>query len=737
MKSKYIYLMSLMGGLALSSCSDQFLQDKDNYGQIGTVIYKEFDGANGRLSDVYALCLPDENLSPGGNTDINWKAISTGSADDWGGKSTEEYSGFSVLVDPQKELSYDGTGGTRVYDFFNGKAGNVRDNPWGRIRNCNDLITNVLASPLTQEEKDIILGQAYFLRAWCYYNMVKWYGGVPIITDVLEPEEGVFVPRSSTKECIDFICDDLDNAADMLWASTGNGGWQSAKDWGRVTSGTALALKGRVLLLWASPLFNRSDDATRWNEAYIFMQAALPKIESCGHGLAYEGDPGTNASNWAKMFTTTEVNKEAVFVKLNNTNASATTDYSKNSAWENGVRPSNAAGGGGKTPSAMLVDMFPMADGKRPATCTTYDYLTASELEYDSNVPFVNRDPRFYRTFAFPGVRWAFNGDPRNDSNNNPYNGKDYQLWNYVWYTSTDDAGNVESGNAYGADNLLKNAKGMYVRKRSDDLDVNSTPNYIFNTDGFKLSAVPYIEMRFAEVLLNYAEAACGAGHMDVAVAPLQRIRGRVGYTADNNYGLQSDLTSSKATCMSAILYERQIELAYEGKRFDDLRRWMLFDGGAGKVAGAPATWDLTGWGGNTCAWLGFDQLNGQRRENMEFRTKDDFGIGTDKFDGDPLVKAGVTRPSALDYRKDLAPQVEALKTFYQENLVRKQKRGDADDSDNNLLYIDFRPHYYILGLNDASQKSNPGLPQTIGWGDYYKVGSNGTFDPLALTVTE
>lgn len=136
--------MTLLGMLALSSCSDQFLQDKTNYGKIGTVVYDNFTSANARLSDVYLLCLPDENISPSSSTDTNWKAVSTGSADDWGGKSTEEYSGFSVLVDPQTELTFDGTGGTRVYDWFRGKAGAVRDNPWGRIRNCNELMQNVV-----------------------------------------------------------------------------------------------------------------------------------------------------------------------------------------------------------------------------------------------------------------------------------------------------------------------------------------------------------------------------------------------------------------------------------------------------------------------------------------------------------------------------------------------------------------------------------------------------------------
>ena len=143
------------------------------------------------------------------------------------------------------------------------------------------------------------------------------------------------------------------------------------------------------------------------------------------------------------------------------------------------------------------------------------------------------------------------------------------------------DQGNPESGNSYAPDNLLGSKQSIYVRKRSDDLDCNSATAYVYNASGWKSGAGPFysaaqlMEIRYAEVLLNLAEAACGAGQMQEAVGYLQQIRARAGYTAANNYGLQANLSGDQATCMSAILYERQIELAYEGKRFDDMRRWM------------------------------------------------------------------------------------------------------------------------------------------------------------------
>lgn len=286
----------------------------------------------------------------------------------------------------------------------------------------------------------------------------------------------------------------------------------------------------------------------------------------------------------------------------------------------------------------------------------------------------------------------------------------------------------------------MTNAKGFYIRKRSDDLDVNSNARYKFSqANGFKFSGSPYLEIRYAEVLLNYAEAACGAGEMGVAVEQLKKIRARVGYTSANNFGLQTNLSSDQSACFAAILYERQIELAYEGKRFDDLRRWMLFDGGAERAEGAPDTWLPSGWNGNTCTYLGFKQLNGQRRDNLEFRVSsahESKGLGGTSWEingvnPDPLKD--VTRPDALDLRQaDISSQQNKLVEFYNTYLTRKMKKGDAYTTDHTPKYMNFLPRYYFLGFAEGAQKANQTLPQTIGWADYNNGGANGTFDPLA-----
>lgn len=720
----------IAGAMTLASCSDSFLESKKDYGQAGPDLYNDIEGASGRVNDIYYWSLPTPNSR------TIWKHPANGLADDES-KSTEEYSGFGKFVDPQNPLK---TELNNVPDYFQGQT-KIQVSVWGRIRNINDVIEGISGSTLTKEKKDELLGQVYFFRAWCYYLMFKWYGGVPIIKTKQLVSSGSFVPRSTSRETYKFICEDLDKAVELLTPYTTNGGW-SDTNYGRVTAGTAMALKGRVMLLWASPLFNRANDRTRWEEAYNYISSSIDVLNQCGNSLYGENDPGINASTWAGMFTTTARNPEAVFIQINNDlEPGNTPDYQRNNNWEHSVRPSNTWGGGGITPSAMLVDLFPMKDGKRPATTDTYTSLEQSSVAYNAELPFVDRDPRFYRTFAFPGVRWAFDGNPMASDNYNPYQGKDYILWNYVWYENNEQKDDIE-GKAYGADALLNNAKGFYVRKRSNDADVNSACYVYEKANGFKRNAAPYIEIRYAEVLLNLAEAACGAGHPDVAVDMLKKIRQRVGYTGD--CGLQANLSTDQAACMAAILYERQIEFAYEGKRFDDMRRWMLFDGGTGRVDGAPSSWTLTGWGGNTCTWLGVKPMNDQRRENLEFRLKEPYETGDIKYssDGknpDPLLKGGMTMEArdayAMDLRNDLTTEQEKLIPFYQTYLTRKLKKGDARTADKVNLYTKFEPTYYFLGLNLGAMNNNQGIEQTIGWSDTNNGNAPGTFDPLAETA--
>ena len=199
-------VFALLAACGLSSCSDDFLKEKINYDNADPTIYNYYEGCAARVSDCYRYSLPDPNAA------MNWQYPSTGSNDD-AGKSTEEYAGFSPFVDPKGEMNTV-SGIKQQPDYFLGAApDNIQNNPWGQIRNINDAIIGIEGGAITREEKDELLGQLYFLRAWRYFLMVKWYGGVPIITDLPPIEAGSVTPRSSLEECIEFILNDLRTAA--------------------------------------------------------------------------------------------------------------------------------------------------------------------------------------------------------------------------------------------------------------------------------------------------------------------------------------------------------------------------------------------------------------------------------------------------------------------------------------------------------------------------------------------
>ena len=756
-KGLFYILYFIFSVALLTSCSDDFLAEKRPYGSFGeNDVYNDWESVKLRLNYVYQGSLPyyrgynKDGSNQGGNS-----TATNGPSDQWPvglpdflsthGDEFAGYgsNGYGYLSEPNKATAWDNN---NIFKFF---YTGVNESPWKKMRECTDVIVKVrMYDGLTEPQKNWAEGQARFFRATRYFRLFKRFGGTPIVrglqSTTLSDTLDLRIARQSTKDTYDFMNEDLTTAASLLPAR-----WEEeANDWGRVTAGSALALAGYIANYYASPVFNRADEQDRWQAAYELNKQALDKLAEGHFGLSYEGDPGTNASNWAKIWCNIyggeNQNSEAVFM-ANCNNAGGDASDQLYNCLENTLRPSNCGGGGGITPSAEMVDAFPMADGKRPTE--------AGQYVYDKKLFFLNRDPRFYRTFAFPGTEWRFLGTISGDLLETcPYNsGVEYQLQQYAWYSSADKALDAtQSG--YFSDLAASSGKSIYVRKKSQDYSLGMTPMYIFesNSNGFARNGQPLIAMRYTEVLLNFAEAACGANHLSEAWDALVKIRQRVGYTGD--CGLDPAIKGDRAKMFEAILYERRIELAYEGKRFDDCHRWMLFDGGVGQseIDGAPATWEPTGWGGNTCQYLGVTPLNDISLHRIEMYIDPAVYMGSRAPESDPFTMATpvLTKPKALTLNEDFTTtidietgeaiyadaNVKALAEFYLNNLIRKdiitQKTMNAEETDYAKPQWDKK--CYLMGLQSGDESNNPNVAQTIGWNSTF--GGTGHFDPLSLT---
>ncbi|MBE8721542.1 RagB/SusD family nutrient uptake outer membrane protein [Sphingobacterium pedocola] len=662
-------LFAALLGLSFHSCKDDFLQEKRDFTGVNEDVFRVPEMAKAYVDYIYGLIQPPN----GNNTSLYWE-LAAGNAFQ---ATTDEIPGQSDFNREWPQISI--TQSHALQYFGQRMSSSIANNSWTRIRQMNLFLQEADKHGLDEEIRDLCRGQLYFWRAWQYFDLVKIYGGVPLILTPQDPISSTgsenSVPRSPTSECIKQICADLDSAINLL-----PGRWEG-NDWGRITSGAAAALKGRVLLTWASPLFNRADDRNRWEEAYQANLAAKQLLESNGFALYTAGTAPGEA--WEKMFFVESGNPEAVMIYGFNSTTSDQTR--KNNGWEQNARSKEILGAGGISPTKQLLDAFPMKDGKMPGQST---------YTYDPNKFYKNRDPRFYKTFAYNGARWPY----RENQN--------FIQWTYRWYN---DSGDLSGNPNATTETEGANASGIYLRKGTDPNGSNSQGN-------FNLSGTDVMKIRFAEVLLNLGESAIGTERLSEGKEAIVEIRKRAGVeNLDGSYGLSS--VSSRDEHFAAMLNERKVEFAYEGHRFWDLRRWMLFE------AGSP-----------TVARLGFqDQvLDGSRRTGLFVIVKNADGQRY-KATPDPLRStvngsAPIVDREPAQYPPGITTFEEYLDYLYS-NHFEVVEKDDLDPTNPADWTFRWYNEYYFFGLHQNILLASPYLQQTNGWPDL--TGGTGTFDPL------
>ena len=433
---------------------------------------------------------------------------------------------------------------------------------WAGIRKANIGIAHLdKLTDATQEEINLITGQLYFFRGWFHFTLMQYWGGLPYIDTELPAGEAFRIPRLNYQQTAEKAAEDFKKAAEILpidWDQTTAGKTTYGSNGIRANKIMALAYLGKDLLYAASPLMNKeSTGSDSYNEDLCKRAAeafgeALSLCESTGR---YEL---ADFEHYHDLFYTYKQNKinglkEVIFydnlVAFNNT-------------WRwnqvNDYRPNDINGSGIKCyPTANYVDYFGMANGMPIADITKAD----PESGYDPEYPFKDRDPRFYKDIVFDGVKCVKAGS---NVRNKPE----------LMYASLYDGGTYRKG----PENPAKAAFTGYM-------NMKFVSQYMNDWDGYKDNNVIVFVlplMRLADVYLMYAEAVAMGYGSPSASAPnftmsaldaVNKIRERagVGHVA-------SKFSGSIDGFMSELRRERAVELAFEGHRFNDLRRWLLLD---------------------------------------------------------------------------------------------------------------------------------------------------------------
>jgi len=438
---------------------------------------------------------------------------------------------------------------------------------YGAIRAANLAITNLPEATFTTVDKDMLLGEAYFLRAYYYHQLVRFYGGVPIVDKLYGLNEDYTIARNTWAECVDFIIADLDRAATLL-----DGKATSA---GRASKIAAQALKARVLLYAASDLhdipaasakssliasyankdligYTSGDRVARWTAAKNAAKVVVDAMTGYKMGLAAPATPAEGKANYRALSmgggsaaSDKTAGAEILFQRTE------TPLYTVENNWPlGGIHfginngPNGYHNWAGNTPIQQLVDDYEMMDG------TKFDWTNPTH----ANDPYANRDPRLYASILYDGATWK----PRPS---------DVAAIDPVNQIQTGYYDNGAGGKLNGVDtreSVIENWNGSrthyYVSKFIDN-----DPAVIDNQSGFQVVPWPFI--RYTEMVLNYAEACIELGEDAEAKTWLNKIRFRAGMPA---------ITESGAALKDRYRNERRIELSYEEHRYHDARRWMI-----------------------------------------------------------------------------------------------------------------------------------------------------------------
>lgn len=409
------------------------------------------------------------------------------------------------------------------------------------IRRLNQFIQEVPLSPLEEGLKKERIAEARFLRAYNYFEMVKRYGGVPIITQVQDlntPKDSLYPKRAKEQEVYDFVISEIDAISNNLKETSG--------DPGRPGKYAALALKCRAALYAGSiAKFGSVQidgvvgiDASRKDSYYQQAYDAAKLIMNSGNYTLYNKYPGDKVKNFRNLFLDKN-NAEQIFVKKHDNNNGM---GNGGNGWGYDFFQTPLPNGWGSgNQNAVYLEMaeeFEHIDG----TSGKLDRNAIQQGLWTTDQLWADKDPRFFATIYTQNTSW-----------------KGTLLDYHKGIVKPD--GTIQTDGSYNgvlANGNQNKTTGFGVMKYLDE----SHGNLIGSNGDWATSSTDFIVFRYGEVLLNYAEAALNLNKSTDALDAINQIRSRAGIALLSSVNQEN------------IRHERKVELAFEGHRYWDVRRW-------------------------------------------------------------------------------------------------------------------------------------------------------------------
>ncbi|MES2775583.1 MAG: RagB/SusD family nutrient uptake outer membrane protein [Bacteroidota bacterium] len=408
-------------------------------------------------------------------------------------------------------------------------------NSYNAIREANVFLANYQKVPWADSSRKVWFpNEARTLRAYFYYELIKRYGGVPLVGnkvyDSNDPEL-LQLNRASFEECVNYIVSELDITKDSLRPDASLANRTTDPDFGRMRKSIALAIKAKVLLLAASPLFNPTSSPDKLYMGYPNYNADRWKAAADAAKAVMDlGIFDLEANSYTLMQQ--RANKEHIFFKMSDSRVDNLYSYYMSPV---GYNPANRQSEGRVSPTQEFVNAFTMKNGKA---------ITDPTSGYDPANPYANRDPRLERTVFYNGAKWLQRA------------------------VETFEGGKDKPNNATIAANQTQT--GYYGKKFCAN-DSNSTAfsTTFYRDNGFN---TPWCVIRYADILLMYAEAKNEFSGPDATVnSAVEKIRQRAGLSP---FALPAALNQTQMR--DIVRNERRVELSFEEQRFWDIRRWKI-----------------------------------------------------------------------------------------------------------------------------------------------------------------